>query len=195
MYARLVVGLSLSVLLLGCPVAHQSAGARAQNAASELNVNARFGRLEMAGEHVAPKAREQFFERRKAWGGLVRVADYEMAGMKLAKGDQDAEMFVKIAWYRVDEGDLRTTTLRQKWHDFSGAWKLVEETRIDGDVGLLGEPIVRVPAPAGPRHAQFPTIRLGAQSTQPPEELPAAPGENQGASEVGAPQAAGVKEK
>ena len=146
-----------------------------QEAAQELNVNARFGRMEMAAEHVAPTAKEQFFERRKAWGNRVRVADYEVAGMRLAKGDEDAEMIVKIAWYRVDEGDLRQTTVRQKWHDFKGAWKLTEETRVDGDIGLLGERIQQVAAPAntGPRHAQFPTIRLGGPATQANEELPA----------------------
>ena len=168
---RLALAFTFAFFLFGCPVAHQSSAARAQEAASELNVNARFGRMEMAGEHVSPKAKEQFFERRKAWGGKIRVADYEMAGMRMLKGEEDAEMLVRVAWYRVDEGDLRTTTLRQKWHDFKGAWKLVEETRIDGDVGLLGEAIVSVAPPSGPRHAQFPTIRLGEPSAQPAEEL------------------------
>lgn len=172
MRARLALGLGFTFLLCGCPVAHQSSAARAQEAASELNVNARFGRMEMAAEHVAPKAKEQFFERRKTWGGKIRVADYEMAGMRLMKGEEDAEMLVKVAWYRVDEGDLHTTTLRQKWHDFKGDWKLVEETRVDGDVGLLGEHVVQVAAPSGPRHAQFPTIRLGGAAPQPNEELP-----------------------
>lgn len=144
-----------------------------QEAASELNINARFGRMEMAAEHVAPTAKEQFFERRKAWGNRVRVADYEIAGMRMAKGESDAEMIVKIAWYRVDEGDLRQTTVRQKWHDFKGSWKLTEESRIDGDVGLLGEHIQQVaPAHTGPRHSQFPTIRLGGPSAPANEELP-----------------------
>jgi hypothetical protein len=158
--------------LLGCP-AHQSTQARMQEAASELNINTRFGRMEMASELVAPEAKEQFFERRKAWGNNIRVADYEFGGMRMSKGEDDAEMVVKIAWYRVDEGDLRQTTLRQKWHDFKGSWKLTEESRIDGDLGLLGEHVQQVaPANAGPRHAQFPTIRLGGPAGQPNEELP-----------------------
>jgi hypothetical protein len=176
MRTHLAVGLSAALFLLGCP-AHQSSQARMQEAATELNVNARFGRMEMAAEHVAPTAKEQFFERRKAWGNRVRVADYEVAGMRMAKDHEDAEMIVKIAWYRVDEGDLRQTTLRQKWHDFKGSWKLTEETRVDGDIGLLGERVQQV-APAqqaGPRHAQFPTIRLGGAAAQPNEELPASP--------------------
>lgn len=178
MRLALPFGLVFAATLLGCP-AHQSTQARMQDAASELNVNARFGRMEMAAEHVAPTAKEQFFERRKAWGNRIRVADYEFGGMRMHKGEEDAEMIVKIAWYRVDEGDLRQTTLKQKWHDFKGSWKLTEETRIDGDVGLLGEHVQQVaPANTGPRHAQFPTIRLGGAPAQPNEELPAADGGN-----------------
>src|SRR4051812_41715915 len=94
------LGLSAALFLLGCP-AHQSTQARMQEAASELNINTRFGRMEMAAEHVAPNAKEQFFERRKAWGNHIRVADYEFGGMRMAKDQEDAEMIVKIAWYRV----------------------------------------------------------------------------------------------
>jgi hypothetical protein len=168
----LVVAVPASLIALtGCPLGHQSGAARAQEAANELNVNTRFGRMELAAERVAPKAREAFFERRRTWGHRIRLADYEMAGMKM-KGEEDAEMYVRIAWYRVDEGDLHVTTLRQKWHDFKGDWRLVEEARSDGDVGLVGEPIVAVPPPAGPRNVQFPTIRLGGEPAMPAEELP-----------------------
>jgi hypothetical protein len=172
--------IALSLLVLpACPVGHQSGPARAQEAATELNVNARFGRMELAAEHVSPKARQAFFERRRAWGGKIRVADYEMAGMKM-QGKDDAEMFVRVAWYRVDEGDLRVTTLRQKWHDFKGDWKLTEEMRIDGDVGLLGEAVVTVAPPGGPRNAQFPTVRLGSGDVtvaEPANEEPSPPRE------------------
>jgi hypothetical protein len=162
----IAIGLVSSLVLFGC--GHQSGAARAQEAASELNVNMRFGRMELAAERVAPDAREAFLARRKAWGSNVRVADYELAGFAM-KGDADAEMLVKVAWYRVDQGDLRTTTLKQKWHDFKGEWRLVHETRADGDVGLMGEPSPAAPA-AAPRKAQFPTIRLGQGAPEPAEE-------------------------
>jgi hypothetical protein len=151
---------ALLAFLLACFAGcHQSAPARAQEAATELNVNTRFGRMELAAEHVAPEHREAFFTRRKSWGGNIRVADYEMAGFKM-KGESDAEMVVKVAWYRVDQGDLRITFLKQKWHDFKGAWRLVDEARAEGDVGLIGEPTPAPAAPPGPP-ARFPTIRLG----------------------------------
>lgn len=158
---------SFALFLFGCPVGHQSPRVRAQEAASELAVNSRFGRMEMAAEHVSAKAREQFFERRRAWGSKIRIADYEIMGLKIVnKAEDDAEVYLKIAWYAVDSNDLHTTTLKQKWHDFKGTFQLVEETRVDGAIGLLGE-TVPAPQPSGTtRHAHFPTIRLG----QPPPQ-------------------------
>lgn len=188
MRASLVVALAVSSLvLLGCP-GHQSPPARAQEAATELNLNTRFGRMELAAERVAPTAREAFLSRRKAWGANVRVADYELAGFQM-KGDADAEMLVKVAWYRIDEGDLRVTMLKQKWHDFKGDWRLIDESRADGDVGLIGEaaPPADPGKAAGARRAQFPTIRLGQQEPEsaPQETLPASADAN--GTESGAP--------
>lgn len=164
---------SLAPLALGCALAGQSKPARAQEAAQELNLNARFGRMELAAEHVAPKAREQFFDRRKLWGGAVRVADWELAGLRM-QGESDAETTVRIAWYRVNEGDLHVTTLKQKWHDYAGGWKLTEETRVDGELGLLGEsaPLPTGGANAPAKRTQFPTIRLGSGNALPGDPPP-----------------------
>jgi hypothetical protein len=158
---------TLSMFALGCPLGGQSKPARAQEAALELNMNARFGRMEIAAERVAPKARDAFFDRRKGWGGTIRVADYDLTGLRM-QGEDDAETFVKVAWYRANQPDLRVTTLKQRWHDFKGDWKLTEEARIDGDLGLLGEAPAPVVAPtngepaAAPKRQQFPTIYLGS---------------------------------
>lgn len=175
MRLALVAG-SLSLFALGCPLGGQSKPARAQEAALELNLNARFGRMELAAERVAPKARDQFFDRRKGWGGSIRVADYDLTGLRM-QGEDDAETYVKVAWYRANEGDLRVTTLKQKWHDFKGAWKLTEEQRASGDLGLLGEPPAPpTGAPAAPKRSQFPTIYLGSGNSaagDAPAALPA----------------------
>jgi hypothetical protein len=147
------------LVLAGCPMP-PSAGARMQEAAMELNTNTRFGRMELAVEHVAPTEREEFIAHRRGWGSRIHLADYEMVGARMGKNDEDAEVSVKYAWYRPDEGDLRTTIVRQKWHDHKGDWQLVGEARVEGDLGLFGEPI---PPPAvAPRgNVQFPTVRLG----------------------------------
>ncbi len=163
-----------AVLLAGCPAMNQSAAARAQETASEMNLNTRFGRMEIAAESISPKAREQFFERRRGWGGKIRIADFELAGLKmLDKHEEDADVFVKVAWFKIDEGDLHVTTLKQKWHDSKGSWLLVGEERLDGDLGLLGESVPTAPAPQEKKPQHFPTIHLG-QGNVPDEELPTA---------------------
>ncbi len=133
--------------------------ARAREAAQDLNLNARFGQNELALEPVAPNARDEYAARHRAWGSAVRVADVELSGMK-PRGDHDVDVLVRVAWYRVEQEELLTTTVKQAWHD-DGGWRLVSEERVDGEVGLLGETVV-FQAPAAPRApAQFPTLRLG----------------------------------
>ena len=133
----------------------------AQQVAQELNVDTQFGRTEIAMDHVAPAAREAFAAHHRAWGGNVRVADVEMAGIH-SHGEHDVDILVRVAWYRPAEQELRTTTLQQKWKDVSG-WLLVDEKRLDGDVGLLGEAVVfEAPEDQHAPPAYFPTVRLGS---------------------------------
>jgi hypothetical protein len=165
MRARLLAALAATAALLcaGCPVP-PTVGAKTQEAAQDLNMNARFGRMEFAAEQIAPKEREAWMESHRQWGGQIRIADTELAGVKLKKGgkDDEAEVLVKVAWYRPDENELHVTTLRQLFRDVNGEMKLVAETRADGDLGLLGEHIQAPAEPPGPpRPTRFPTIRIG----------------------------------
>jgi hypothetical protein len=151
----------LLLFLTGCPVP-PTTGARVQEAATEFNVNMRFGRMEMASEKVAAKHREDWGKRHKVWGNKVRIADTEMAGVKTIS-DKEAEVFVRVAWYRPEEQELKNTSIRQKWQNISGDWQLVSEERTEGEPGLFGE---SAPAPAASsappkKHATFPTIRIG----------------------------------
>jgi hypothetical protein len=132
---------------------------RAQQTAQDFNLDSRFGRNDLAMVRVDPDLRDEYAAHHKAWGSAIRVADIEMAGMK-PKNDDDVDVFIHVAWYRMNEQELKQTTLKQHWHSKSDSWILTSEARLDGDVGLLGEPVV-VQAPDAPRGpAQFPTIRL-----------------------------------
>src|SRR5579864_869474 len=100
---RRLVLLSLAAALAAC-LAPPGAMARAQEAAQEFNLDARFGRIEMAMDRVAPAARDEFAAHHKAWGTAVRVADIELAGMH-AHGEHEVEVIVRVAWYRPDQQD------------------------------------------------------------------------------------------
>ena len=53
-----------ALLCAACP-APLSRGARAQDAAQDMNLNVRFGRMEIAMERVAAKERDNFARRHK----------------------------------------------------------------------------------------------------------------------------------
>ncbi|MDP8999349.1 MAG: hypothetical protein M3O46_04485 [Myxococcota bacterium] len=142
--------------LPSCPAPPTALG-RAQQAAQEFNQDVRFGRNQLMMDHVAPIAREAFAAQHRAWGSGIRVADMELAGLR-PHGDHELEVIVRVAWYRPEEQELRTTTLQQKWRDVEG-WQLAEEKRLDGDMGLLGERIVyELPSARPP--PRFPTVHL-----------------------------------
>ncbi len=157
---------SFAAALAGCP-APLAREARAQDAAQELNLHTRFGRLSVAIDSVQPDKREEFTRKHQAWGGAIRVSDSEMAGMKLTT-PEDAEFAVRVAWFRPSEQELRVTTIRQKWHDNKGSWQLVSEEREAGDSGLLGDdaPPSDAPAPKPRTNAQFPSVHIGEHDPQ-----------------------------
>jgi hypothetical protein len=155
------LALSAAVGVSGCP-APPTALARAQQTALELNQDLRFGRTELVMEHVAPATRLAFAAQHRAWGTSVRVADVELTGMQ-PHGERELYVIVRVAWYRSAEQELRTTTLQQSWQDNDG-WQLTSEKRIDGDMGLLGEPVVYQRPEATRMPAQFPTVRLSGSA-------------------------------
>jgi hypothetical protein len=152
------VALFAACALLGCPMPDSSAQ-RMQSTASDFNTDVRFGRLSLAADKVAPHERDEFVARRKAWGGHVEIADYELISAKMM-GEEDAEVVVKYDWYELAVGDLHTSKIRQKWHSHKGLWLLESEALDDGTPGLLGEKVAEETAPPL-RNAQFPTIRVG----------------------------------
>jgi hypothetical protein len=138
----------------------QSQAAKAQEAAQNLNMDARLGRLEFALEHVDRKDRENFTKVHTQWSSKIRIVDSEITSFKMAKDDDAADVDVQVSWYRPESGDLHVTVLHQKWHVVSGDWFLASEERSDGDTGLLGERVVvEQPDTPAPK-AQFQSVRI-----------------------------------
>jgi hypothetical protein len=149
----------LSVLPLAACLAQPTGPAALQQTSQEFNLHTRFGRMEVAMSDVADDYHDEFVRRHAFWAGALRVTDAEVAGMKF-KGDDDAEVTVRIGWYRIDVGDLNVTTITQKWHRYKTAWRLNGEERLDGAIGILGEKVEVVRPDGPPPNAQFPTVRL-----------------------------------
>jgi hypothetical protein len=153
---------SVTLLLAGCAMPPTGLQ-RGQETAQDFNVDSRFGRGELVMGRIAPEERDEYALHHRAWGTGVKVADLEITTVK-ARGDADFDVFVRIAWYRQEEQELRTTTLKQSWHSKSEAWMLTSEQRVDGDLGLLGESVVVAAPPQPGPPPRFPTIRLTGEN-------------------------------
>ena len=115
--------------------------------------------MEMVMERVSANEAGAYMASHKSWGSAIRIADAELAGLKMAS-KEEAIVTVQVSWYEPQTQELRNTTLRQTWRDLKGGWLLTAEARVDGDVGLLGEPRPATAPEAPHRNAQFETVHL-----------------------------------
>jgi hypothetical protein len=135
--AHLASALLASLALSGC-VMPPTPAQRLNEAAFELSDAARFGRMDIASEHVREIAREEFGRRHAGWGKSVRVVDVEMNRMSMRK-DGDADVFVTVSWQRAAETIMRSTEIAQRWTSTRGTWTMISEEERGGDRGLLSE--------------------------------------------------------
>jgi hypothetical protein len=128
-----------------------------QDAANDLTTAVRFGRMDMALERVSRSSRDQFTRQHANWGQGIRIVDCELSGVRV-EDKEHASVTLVVSWHRIDESEMRSTRVAQRWQDHRGKWLLESEERTLGDVGLLGEPTtVLRPSPS---RAQFETITI-----------------------------------
>jgi hypothetical protein len=147
---------------LGACLPSQVPARQVSEVARDLNLAARFGRMDVAAEHTSEAHRQRFLESRADWGHDVRVVDIELAQLDVPDSER-AEVVVDVSWVRIDEGLLRSTRIRQNYRNPGGGWQLSGEERIAGDFGLLGENVT-VLRPAS-RDTHFPTKTIGPTQT------------------------------
>ena len=135
-----LVLLGLPLLLAVASCAGASRTQKVQEAAYELNMGTRFGRVPL--EKVAVGSREKFLAQHKAWQGPVRIVDVDLAGLNVPKNG-DATVLIAVGWQRADEQDMRTTVVAQKWREERDGWMLASETVADGDPTIFeaGRPL------------------------------------------------------
>lgn len=130
---------ALFVAVLGGCFANRSSTDKLLDAAHEHNGAVRFGRMDIALDHVSATSKSQWLQRRAGWKNNVRIIDVELEGMTL-DANNDANVQVRVAWQRIDEADMRSTEVVQKWRSSSGPWQLVNEDCTGGDSTLLVDP-------------------------------------------------------
>jgi hypothetical protein len=155
--APLVV-IATTLAVAGC-VVPPNATQRLSESAYDFNTAVRFGRMDIASEHVREIAREEFSKKHASWGKVVRLLDLEMTGMSMRK-DGDADVFVTVSWQRASETSMRTTDITQRWTSTRGTWSLISEEEHGGDKGVISEieaPKVDEAAPPAPTRSRYQT--------------------------------------
>ncbi|HTV20042.1 MAG TPA: hypothetical protein VMG12_15265 [Polyangiaceae bacterium] len=145
-------------MLLGACMPSQVPAREVSEVARDLNLAARFGRMDLAAEHTSEAHRKRFLESRAEWGTDVRVVDVELAQLNVPDSEK-AEVIVDVSWVRIDEGLLRSTRIKQNWQNPGGGWQLDGEERIAGDFGLLGENVMILRPEMRDTHFPTKTIR------------------------------------
>jgi hypothetical protein len=147
--------LALALLgLAGC-FAPTSSTQKLADSAYDMNNATRFGRMDVALEHVAPKSREEFQKQHAGWSRVARIVDIDFNGIQVKK-DGVGEVVVTLTWQRADEATTRTTSLVQQWTATRNIWTMVSEEE-KGDEGLLGEKESKAKTePSAPAKAERP---------------------------------------
>jgi len=146
-----VAGLAVAASLSACqpPTPAQ----KASDAARQLNMAARWGKMEDAVQRAHADDQADFQKRRAGWHSDIRIVETELAGLNM-KDAVHATVQVDVSWNFVDDPTLRVTRLSQEWSDAEGKWVMTSEKRIDGDKGLFGEEVKREKKP---RDKHFPS--------------------------------------
>ena len=132
----LLAGLA-TMTFVGCLLPPTSAQRLAESAYN-FNMATRFGRTDIALEHVKASSREDIGRKHRAWGRDVRIDDSEVDTFSMRK-DGDADVVITVSWHRVNDTTMRETELAQRWTDERGTWWLLREEERAGDHGVLPE--------------------------------------------------------
>jgi len=124
-------------LFTGCFLQGAGSISRLRDSVDRLNESARWGRLDIAGDYVAPKYRLRFFKERSAWTKNIQVADSQVASFVVQDDQKKAKVILQINWYNLGHMSLQYTAVEQTWSRARNHFFLTSERVIDGNPGLL----------------------------------------------------------
>lgn len=132
--------LALAVIASGCLVQNISASERLRDAVVGLNDEARWSRMDLATQRVAPAYRSHWARSHHDWGRGIQIGDVELLDVRLVDEGDGALSVVAISWYRYDTMTLQRTVVRQTWKSAGREYVLMEEEVAEGDPRLLAPP-------------------------------------------------------
>jgi hypothetical protein len=143
---QLLAKLALAAALFLVACIPPTPAQKATEAARELNMGARWGKMDEAMGRTSPRERPRFAKRRATWHTNIRIVETELVGLNMKDGTH-ATIQVDVSWMFSDDPTLRVTRLTQEWSDADGKWVMLSEKKLSGDPGLFGEKVKRAEKP------------------------------------------------
>lgn len=130
----------VAVLATGCLMQNISASERLRDAVVGLNDEARWSRMDLATQRVAPAYRSDWARAHHDWGRGIQIGDVELLDVRLVDEGDSATSLVAVSWYRYDTMTLQRTVVRQTWKNAGREFVLMQEEVSEGDPRLLAPP-------------------------------------------------------
>ena len=150
-----------TVLGLGCGGPPLRGEADLSESVRQFNDGVRWERFAAAAVALPPRDRSQFVEEMDQRAADLKFTDYEVVRVD-PRGAHEAQVQIKLTWYRTSEGTVHETHAVQLWEHHGKAWWMVEETRLRGaEMPGLSEPPDRLNGEEGvaPTHGGPPSRR------------------------------------
>jgi hypothetical protein len=98
-----------------------------QRAVFYFNEGIRWGRLQEVLARVDPGTEEHFLSMHKDFGEIIKVISCDVVNSKVNLETGEAQVGVKITWYRIDEMVEHSTVVMQYWEEKDRDWVMMRE--------------------------------------------------------------------
>jgi hypothetical protein len=133
--------LAMILVLAACGAAPQS-GDTLVDSIRAYNDGVRWGRFEVAANHIPAKQRSQFVDDNDDRAKDVKITQYDVVDVA-QKTERAAKVHIKMEWYSDREGTVHETHAVQTWERRGKEWMMVDETRLKGtEMPGLPEPLM-----------------------------------------------------
>lgn len=123
--------------LAGCTLTQLTPQAKFQDATYTLNDAARWNNVDVAARFVAPTYQARFVSRRRAWGSVINIGEYDLARMSLAPDKHSGVSEVTLTWYDQSGVHVHSSSITQRWERVEGGFLLADEAVRSGDPGVF----------------------------------------------------------
>jgi len=110
---------------LGCAGGYD-AQTSLRNSVDEFHEGFRWGAMGSMIPHVPSADRGTFAVDYEARMDGVSMADYEVSRVVIAEDSQSARVWVRLAWFRASEMELREAVVREEWLRDGSNWLRTE---------------------------------------------------------------------